>query len=92
MADCFYHTGRPSVTRCKQCGRPLCGECKIVAPGGVFCSEKCKDSFGVFAERAEEIEAKKGKTSGVNAVVKLVILLIFLLVLFYILRRFFFTG
>ena len=30
MAECFFHTGRPAVARCKQCGRPLCSECRII--------------------------------------------------------------
>ncbi len=88
MADCFFHTGRPSVTRCKQCGRPLCGECRMVKPEGIFCSDKCFETFSVFARRAEELEAKRGKTSGMNAFIKLIIFFVVLAVAYVVVRRF----
>lgn len=88
MADCFYHTGRPSVARCRQCGRPLCTECRIVKPEGIFCSQKCADSFKVFANRAEEIEAKRDKGSGINSLVKFIIFLVVLFIIYLIVKRF----
>ena len=88
MADCFYHTGRPSVARCKQCGRPLCGECRIVGAGGIFCIQKCLDSFSVFAQRAEEIEAKRTKPSGVKSLIKLIIFLAVLFILYLVIKKF----
>jgi len=88
MADCFYHTGRPSVTRCKQCGRPLCGECKIVKPGGIFCSEKCAESFDVFSQRAEEIEARKSKSPAIMPLVKFIIFLAILFIIYSVVKRF----
>ncbi|HNS33167.1 MAG TPA: B-box zinc finger protein [bacterium] len=87
MADCFYHTGRPAVTRCKQCGRPLCGDCKIVKHGGIFCSEKCAETYGVFAERAEELEARRATKSGIPAIVKTVIFLIVLFIIYMVLKN-----
>lgn len=88
MAECFYHTGRPAVTRCKQCGRPLCSECRIIKPDGIFCSEKCAERFEVFARRAEEIEAKKGKSNGIAGFVKFIIFLVILFVIYLIVRKF----
>ena len=41
MAECFFHMGRPAVTRCKQCGKPLCSDCRLVTENGLFCSDKC---------------------------------------------------
>lgn len=87
MADCFYHTGRPSVARCKQCGRPLCGDCKIVGTEGIFCSDKCLNSFGVFARRAEELEEKKGRTSNFSPI-RLIGWIIVIAALYFLVRRF----
>lgn len=88
MADCFYHTGRPSVTRCKQCGRPLCSECRIVKSEGIFCGEKCADSFKVFAQRTEENEAKCGRSSGINSLVKVIIFLAVLFCIYILVKKF----
>jgi len=88
MADCFYHTGRPSVTRCKQCGRPLCNECRIVKSGGVFCSEKCVDAFSVFAKRAEELDEKRTRGSGIKSLIRLIIFIAVLLIIYLVVRRF----
>jgi hypothetical protein len=88
MTDCFYHTGRPAVARCKQCGKPLCSECRIIKLEGIFCSEKCYETYKIFAERAEELEAKKSKNSGINSFVKLIIFLVVLFILYLIIKRF----
>ena len=88
MAECFFHTGRPSVTRCKQCGRPLCNECRIVNAGGIFCSEKCAGDFSVFAERAEEIESRRTKSSGMKSLLKFVVFLAVLFIIYTLVKRF----
>lgn len=88
MADCFFHTGRPAVTRCKQCGRPLCSECRIIKGNGIFCSENCADRFSIFARRAEEIESRKRENRGIAGLIKFIIFLIVLLVIYLIVRRF----
>lgn len=88
MAECFFHTGRPAVTRCKQCGRPLCSECRIINTDGIFCSAECAERFSVFARRAEELEAKRSKSRSVPGAIKFIIFLIILLVIYLIVRRF----
>ncbi|MCX8082902.1 MAG: hypothetical protein N3D17_05860 [bacterium] len=88
MAECFFHTGRPAVTRCKQCGRPLCSECRIIKGEGIFCSAECADRFAVFARRAEEIEAKKSKSSSLTGLIKFIIFLVILFIIYMIARRF----
>ena len=88
MAECFFHTGRPAVTRCKQCGRPLCSECRIIKPEGIFCSAECAERFSVFAKRAEELEAKRSKNNGLAGLVKFIIFLVVLFILYLVIRRF----
>ena len=90
MSDCFYHTGRPAVTRCKQCGRPLCGECKIVQQTGIFCSEKCADRFKIFVQRAQELEAKKTTSTGMPVFIKIIIFLIIFFIIYTVVKRFLF--
>jgi hypothetical protein len=89
MTDCFFHTGRPAVARCKQCGKPLCSECRIIKPEGIFCSEKCYEAYKVFADRAEEIEAKRSKSSGIKSLVKLIIFLVVLYLIYILVKRYF---
>ena len=88
MADCFYHTGKPSPTRCKLCGRPLCLEWQIVQHGGIFCSENCANAFGAFIKRAKEIESKKRKTSSVAPIIRTAVFLIVLFVIYFIIKKF----
>ncbi|MCM8762585.1 MAG: hypothetical protein NC905_02845 [Candidatus Omnitrophica bacterium] len=88
MAECFFHTGRPAVARCKQCGRPLCSECRIIKEDGIFCSLECAERFSVFAKRAEELEAKRNKESGTSGLIKFIIFLVILFAIYLIIRRF----
>ena len=88
MSDCFYHTGRPSVTRCKQCGRPLCGECKIIGDSGIFCSDKCRQSFDVFKKRADEIEERRGKSSKSRGLLRFLVFIIIIVLLYSVARMF----
>ena len=73
MADCFFHTGRPSVTRCKQCSKPLCAECRHITENGIFCSDECARSGEVFKERVENMDNRVLHRKGIPWIVKLVI-------------------
>jgi len=81
MAECFFHEGRPAVTRCKQCGKPLCSECKYITENGIFCGEKCAQSFGVFAKRAEELEEKR-RPEGRSKVIGFIKFILFLAIVY----------
>lgn len=52
---CINHPFKEAAGRCKQCNIPICNDCKIFAPEGVFCSEKCLTKMRVFMKRAEEL-------------------------------------
>jgi len=64
MADCFFHTGRPSVARCRQCGKPVCAECRTVTADGVYCGAECAAKGAGFARRSEEMDARPKTASG----------------------------
>jgi len=89
MAECFFHTGRPAVARCKQCGRPVCSQCRIVGEDGIFCSEKCRQTFAIFAKRIKEMEERKPGGKQWSFSVRVVFLIILLAVVFFIWKRFF---
>ncbi|MCM8822053.1 MAG: hypothetical protein NC831_04485 [Candidatus Omnitrophica bacterium] len=84
MADCFFHTGRPAVTRCKQCGRPLCSSCRKVTELGIFCSNECADTAKVHAERMAQIEQQRASYHGSKwtLIARFVKIIIFLVILF----------
>ena len=87
--ECFFHTGRPAVIRCKQCGRPLCSECRYITEHGIFCGEDCAKKFEIFYKRAQELEKKKTpKKEGTINFVKVIIFILILYFLFRIFKRF----
>jgi len=89
MADCFFHTGRPAVTRCKQCGRPLCSECRRITSEGIFCSDKCAETAKVHSERLRQIEQQRASYRGsIQNIISRIIKIIIFLVILYIVYRF----
>ena len=84
MAECFFHMGRPAVTRCKQCGKPLCSDCRLVTEDGLFCSDKCAQTAGVFVKRSQDLEEKRsGRRKGIPAgLIKFIIFLIIIAVVY----------
>ena len=84
MAECFFHTGRPAVTRCKQCGKALCSDCRLVTEDGLFCSDKCAQTASVFVKRSRDLEKKRSaRRKRVPAgLIKFIIFLI-IIVVFY---------
>jgi len=60
-SGCVNHPGFEAVTRCKQCGKPICAKCIVSAPGGTFCSVLCREKYEEFVKRADLLErSKKG--------------------------------
>ncbi|MCM8788170.1 MAG: hypothetical protein NC907_00085 [Candidatus Omnitrophica bacterium] len=84
MADCFFHTGRPAVTRCKQCGRPLCSSCRKVTELGVFCSSECAGTAKVYVERMRQMEEQRVSYKGSKwiGIARFIKIIIFLFILF----------
>ncbi len=94
MAECFFHMGRPAVTRCKQCGKPLCSDCRLVTEDGLFCSDRCAQMAHVFTVKSRDLEEKRSaRRSGVPAgLIKFIIFLIIIFVLYKLGRRFIPAG
>lgn len=88
MADCFFHTGRPAVTRCKICGRPLCHDCRRITSDGIFCSDKCAETAKVHSERMKQLEEQRAsyRASRWTGIAKLIKIIVFLVILFIIYR------
>lgn len=58
---CMRHSSRVASGRCKQCHKPLCGECAMSYPeDGVFCSDKCHTMYDRFASRAKSMPMYRG--------------------------------
>ena len=74
-SGCINHPGVEAVTRCKQCGRPVCGACVESGPTGHFCSTDCRDKHQAFYVRAQQLEGK-ARGSGFIKVKKLITWLI----------------
>lgn len=54
-SGCINHPTIEAVARCKQCGKPVCGACVVVAYNGHFCSDACQGKHAAFVERAQEL-------------------------------------
>ena len=85
---CINHSDRVATARCRQCGKPLCDECKKITKEGIFCSEKCHERAKAFSSRMEEIEDKRWqKRKGIPGPIKgFLKFLIFVLIIWIILH------
>ena len=63
QSGCINHTTVPATARCKQCSRPVCGKCVVVASFGRFCSEACRDQYQDFVNKAEVNESSRKRFS-----------------------------
>ena len=87
MDECFFHPGRPAVIRCKQCGKPLCSQCRYITEYGIFCGEDCAKKFEIFYKRVEELEKRrKPEKKGIKVIRGFVKFVIYLLILYFIFR------
>jgi hypothetical protein len=55
-SHCINHPYVEATARCKRCNVPLCKDCQIFTPEGIFCSEKCATQMRIFVQRAKELE------------------------------------
>jgi len=77
QAQCHRHPGRAAMRECEACGKPLCSECVVRTPDGIFCGEACFLGFGPPgsggpAGTAAALERKRRRTWPLVAVVVLV--------------------
>ncbi len=55
-SHCINHPYVEATGRCKRCNIPLCKDCQIFTPDGIFCSEKCATQMRIFVQRAKELQ------------------------------------
>lgn len=58
QATCVYHTGKPAVATCKQCGKTTCRECTVTGPTGNFCSTTCRTANEARTIQARDVEGR----------------------------------
>jgi len=56
VSGCINHPDRQAIARCRQCGRPLCSDCRIEGPTGDFCSIACQEKHEQFVNRAQHMK------------------------------------
>lgn len=91
MAYCINHPTQPARAKCKVCASALCNECKLIKPGGVFCSEKCYTEFQRIHDgvvQSDELQkGVRGKKRYLGRkLLSLVYLLILLGLIYFVLR------
>ena len=79
-STCINHPAIEATHRCKQCGKPVCGACRVQAPTGNFCSENCRESYQQFADRAEQLDRAAPRPSQLWRVRRFIQRLVVLLV------------
>ncbi len=60
---CIRHSEVEAVGRCRQCGVPFCGQCRVDVAEGIYCSMECRAKHKSFINRSEELH--RGRRSGV---------------------------
>jgi len=60
-SGCINHPAVEAVARCKQCGKPLCSDCRLVTEDGLFCSDRCAQMAHVFTVKSRDLEERKGR-------------------------------
>lgn len=65
---CKYHPTHKAVARCKQCHEPLCSECRVLLPEGIFCSDACLEEFRELRARIIDQRGRRAKFSVVALV------------------------
>ena len=55
-SHCVKHREVKAVGRCRQCGSPFCGECRVDADRQSYCSMECRANHKRYAHRAEELD------------------------------------
>jgi hypothetical protein len=90
-SKCINHDYRDAVGRCRQCHKPLCGECQLVTEEGVFCGEECYEKAKAFHARVAAMgpqeKPKRRLPAGLGCFLKLtVFVLIVVLALRFFLR------
>lgn len=85
VSGCINHSAVEAVARCKQCGKPVCGQCVVRGPTGNFCCEPCQQKNELFAKKAQDLDRKgqmgPGSTRGGSIFGKLVAFVILLVIL-----------
>ncbi|MBU0534486.1 MAG: hypothetical protein KJ887_06820 [Candidatus Omnitrophica bacterium] len=75
MSTCTKCLKKEATLRCKMCHRPICEDCGISAPSGIFCSEECGKKMESHVERIKEIDEERPiiKQKRIPTIVKLII-------------------
>ena len=73
---CFLHTSRDALIRCKQCGKPLCHECRKTTDMGAFCSQECYEKTKGFTERAAAHSKKRTSYWAISSLIRKLVELI----------------
>ncbi len=87
MDKCINHDYRDAVSRCRQCHKPLCGECQLVTEEGIFCSKECYGKAEVFHKRVAAMESRKKRRKRLPAFIGCFLkIAVFVLVVVLVLR------
>ena len=78
---CVHHPSIEAAVRCKQCGTPVCGTCKVSGPTGNFCSEECRAKHEQFIRRAQELEKRRPMVGWWTKIQRLLVKLVVLIAL-----------
>ncbi len=84
---CINHPTKIARAKCRLCGAPICNECKVIKPHGVFCSEKCAEKFLNINKTISQNDAAFKKKK--SFLPKIVFLIIILVIIYFIYNYFF---
>ncbi len=60
---CVNHPTKKAVEHCKQCGVPLCVDCRLLLANGIFCSDSCHREYLEIRERIIDQKGRRRRFS-----------------------------
>ena len=77
MSTCTKCLKKEAVLRCKMCHRPICKDCGVSSPAGIFCSDACAQKMQSHVNRVKQIDRERPivKQKRIPTIIKLIILL-----------------
>ena len=77
MSTCTKCLQKEATLRCKMCHRPICTDCGVSAPSGIFCSEACAQKMQSHIDRVKDIDKGKPiiKPRRIPTILKLIVIL-----------------
>jgi hypothetical protein len=89
---CAFHPVKQAVARCKRCHTPICRDCQVKAPDGIFCSHECVEEFRNFQSQMYSGPVRKSGISIFGLIKSLIISAVLIAIIWFVLNSWLGAG